>query len=141
MSRGPGKWQRLLLHQLYHEDRKVNPYVGAVTIRVGRQQAGTPSELSAVYRAARVIKAKGWSAADNSPYASRLARVNPPPPVATRDGCELCKRSQVGGNESPDNAYRAEVMGEDGKFYPMYKRSQIAQLRRICERLNEVGAA
>jgi hypothetical protein len=96
VSRGPGRWQRLLLHELYHTELKPNPYHGRVTIRVGHQQANTAAELSAVYRAARVIKAKGSSAADNWPYASLLLRCDVPPPVAARDGCEFCKCSQGG---------------------------------------------
>lgn len=118
MSRGPGRWERLLLHQLYHIDQEVNPYQGVVTIRVGHGQAATRSELSAVYRAARAIKARGWSAPDNSPYASMLCRLDPPPEVASRDNCTLCKCSQVSTNPPPDNIYSTHVRGLDGKIYP-----------------------
>jgi hypothetical protein len=84
MSRGPGRWQRLLLHELYHGDAQ-EIYVGDYT--------NTQAEKSAAYRAARALKAKGWIKTHR--WCNDLGRCDPPPAVADRERCELCKCSQV----------------------------------------------
>lgn len=83
MSRGPGRLQRLLLHAVYH-DPKIAPS-GARYVYV-HDYGHTESELSAVYRAARAIAAKGWVIKH-----SGSARIEPlPVPPAVVANCSLC---------------------------------------------------
>lgn len=74
MSRGPGRWQRLLLHELYHNPR-IAPS-GRRYINV-TDYGSTPAELSALYRAKRALVAKGWAKGDRS---CQLDPCNPLPP-------------------------------------------------------------
>jgi hypothetical protein len=84
MSRGPGRRQRLLLHELYH-----NPKIGfhgRHYIKV-RDYASNGSELSALYRAAREVQAKGWAAEDGN--GGHLYALPETPTVAAN--CPLCQ--------------------------------------------------
>lgn len=95
MSRGPGRWQRLLLHELYH--------AGCSEIYVGNY-ATTRTEASAAYRAARAIKAKGWAATrPYYPWCNYLTRSERLPTAAERSRCPLCKCSQLVQSHPPGN--------------------------------------
>jgi hypothetical protein len=83
VSRGPGRWQRLLLRELYH-----NPKIGFDGRRYIKvsDHAVSASELSAAYRAARAILAKGW--ATGKIGGGRLVALPEPPDVVKRgDKC------------------------------------------------------
>jgi hypothetical protein len=90
MSRGPGRWQRLLLHELYHNPRPPRFFDSEPSISP-RAFATTESENSAVYRAARGLIAKGlvrpWRFGD-SEYAHTLYQVTPTPDIS----CPECGR-------------------------------------------------
>jgi hypothetical protein len=64
MSRGLGRWERLLLHELNN-----NPRVGYDGRRfiMPRDYASTPSELSALHRAACSLHRKGLAKRLTSP--------------------------------------------------------------------------
>ena len=101
VSRGPGRWQRLLLHELYH-----NPQTGGLlgdgpSIRV-RRFATTDSEYAAARRAARILVSKGLARPFNG-WAHTLYQVSPAPDVV----CPECGRkcSEVVQNEPPRNTY------------------------------------
>jgi hypothetical protein len=80
VSRGPGRWQRLLLHELYHHERP-SIYVG--------DYATTKSEKSAAYRAARALNANGW--VTTKWWCNTLYRCDATPGVAVdRSRCPLC---------------------------------------------------
>ncbi len=95
MSRGPGRWQRLLLHELYHNPNPTVGFDGRRFIKV-RYYASNGSELSALYRAAREVAAKGWAV--DGRYAGGHLVALPEPPAVTAN-CPLCqadKCSQIG---------------------------------------------
>ena len=86
MSRGPGRWQRLLLHAVYH-DPKIAPsgrrYINVADYGI------TDAELSALYRAARKITAAGWVRQD---YGQLEPLPETPAVVAN---CQLCVSVQI----------------------------------------------
>jgi hypothetical protein len=90
MSRGLGRWQRLLLHELYHNPRP--PRFCATEPHISpRTYAATESENSAVYRAARALIAKGLvrpSRWGDREYAHTLYQVAPTPDIT----CLQCGR-------------------------------------------------
>lgn len=138
MSRGPGRWQRLLLHELYHTEPQPNRWSGRPQIYVG-DYATTRCEVSAVYRAARAIKAKGWAISPRPGPCNYLTRCDPAPAAADRDRCPMCKWpslyvpkdkcSQGVANDAPDNIYATHVMGLDGKLYPRTNVAKLTTLR------------
>ena len=91
MSRGPGRWQRLLLHELYHNPR-VAPS-GRRYINV-TDYATTESERSAVYRAKRSLVRMGWATGgahcqlDPLPALPKTGHVH-------RECCEFCRALSV----------------------------------------------
>ena len=101
MSRGPGHWQRLLLHELYHNPR-IAPS-GRRYINV-TDYASTDSELSAVYRAARKLKDKGWVRKDIG--GGQMDPLSVPPPVIAN--CPLCH--QISVQNKPDS-WNSEHLG------------------------------
>jgi hypothetical protein len=90
MSRGLGRWERLLLHELYHNPRPPSLFTTKPSISP-RTFAATESENSAVYRAARGLIAKGlvraWRFGDRE-YSHTLYQVTPAPDIA----CPQCGR-------------------------------------------------
>lgn len=112
MSRGPGRWQRLLLHELYHNpNRQPQPfskddgpwiYTSKVATAGGHSsKRGVPhekaweSEDSAIRRAARSLVAKGLARLNTlNGQAYELYQVTPAPdlvcPQCGRKCSELC---------------------------------------------------
>lgn len=89
MSRGLGKWERLLIHETYHDPR-IAPN-GTRYVRTG-DLACTVSEYSAVQRASRSVVRKGLVRAPLG-CANRLEPLPTPPPEATRP-CPICTSVQ-----------------------------------------------
>jgi hypothetical protein len=102
MSRGPGRWQRLLLHELYHNPKPPTLGFDAPWISTRRFTA-TDSEYSAIRRAARGLIAKGWA----QPFAGRwtwsLIQVDPVPDIT----CPQCGRkcSELVESDTARNTY------------------------------------
>jgi hypothetical protein len=85
MSRGLGRWQRPLLHELYHNP---NPPILFPGVWISpRRFAATDSENSAVYRAARGLIAKGLARGFSDRQCSHtLYQVTPAPDIT----CPQC---------------------------------------------------
>lgn len=134
MSRGPGRWQRLLLHAAYH-DPKIAPS-GRRYINV-TDYGTTDAEISALYRAARKIAGKGWA----KQCGGQLDPIPVPPAVVAN--CQLCVSVQITADSifsghlvaagvqveqfrtpeqqpavSVPRDYSRWVFGLDGKHYP-----------------------
>lgn len=108
MSRGPGRWQRLLLHAVYHATKEVEygPPCGRVwsadhcrgLTRGGLLSGGrfvypldyvvTGAEYSAIMRAARALVKAGLVKSDITGCANLLSPLPEPPAVAAN--CPLC---------------------------------------------------
>lgn len=94
MSRGLGRWQRLLLHELYHNPLPSSVFAGngRPRIKVARLTA-TTTENVAARRAARSLVGKGLAVGGRYP-GSGLEQAEPPPDVV----CPVCglKCSEIG---------------------------------------------
>jgi hypothetical protein len=106
MSRGLGRWQRLLLHELYHNPRRepeflskdAAPWINTtsrLTTSARQTKRGVPnekaweSEDSAIRRAARSLVAKGWARPNPlNGQAYTLYQVTPAPDIT----CPQCGR-------------------------------------------------
>jgi hypothetical protein len=98
MSRGPGRWQRLLLHELYHGTLKRDPFFGRLELSVWHltSTSGEPDYSTARYtryaaarRAGRSLIANGLATGcPLSGQAHTLYRVDPPPDIT----CPQCGR-------------------------------------------------
>ena len=87
MSRGLGRWERLLLHELYHNPRPPSPLCDVPSIRVGKKYTTTESENVAARRAARSLARKGLAVGGRCP-GSVLKQVQPVPDMT----CPECGR-------------------------------------------------
>jgi hypothetical protein len=106
MSRGPGRWQRLLLHELYHNPKPPTLGYAAPWIYT-RSFAATDSEYSAIRRAARGLIANGWAHSFHG-WAHSLIQVDPAPDIP----CPQCGRkcSEVVQSDTARNTYAQRRM-------------------------------
>ncbi len=117
MSHGPGRWQRLLLHELYHDPR-VAPS-GRRYINV-TDYASTESELSAVYRAKRSLVRRGWAVGGAD---CQLDQCSPLPRAGCvyPEHCPICRArtalivSVQNVRNSPRSEHLAELADEVGE--------------------------
>jgi hypothetical protein len=100
VSRGLGRWQRLLLHELYHNPR-IAPsgrrYINAT------DYASTESELSAVYRAARSLRDKGLV------YKDASCQLDPLPESPVTANC--LSYQQVSVQKTQDSGFSEHLGG------------------------------
>jgi hypothetical protein len=87
MSRGLGRWQRILLHELYHNP-KCDWLNGKPCTLFAYQQFSSESESVAVRRAAHSLAAKGYARLFHDRWAHTLYQVDPPPDIT----CPQCGR-------------------------------------------------
>lgn len=122
MSRGLGRWQRLLLHELYHNPKPPSRFNNRPWISV-RGFTTTDSEYSAARRAARSLVAAGL-AIPYFQWTHTLYQVDPAPGVT----CPQCgvKCSELWRNNTPRNTYKAadkcsekEDSGQFGTLTPV----------------------
>jgi hypothetical protein len=90
MSRGLGRWQRLLLHRVY-----VHPEVAPSGARYVHTSvhASTPAEYTALQRAARTLLKKGLVRSGSGGCANRLEPLTEPPALSVQNSqdCPLCE--------------------------------------------------
>lgn len=110
MSRGLGRWQRLLLHELYHNPNPPGFLETEPSIRIWKlmKPEWSASEDSAVHRAARSLVAKGWARSYYKNYTQILLQVTPAPDI----DCPQCglKCSQL--SRAVDNSEHLERPGK-----------------------------
>lgn len=85
MSRGPGRWQRLLLHEVYHNPNPPGFLEIRPSVRPHRLAVGEVEE-SAIFRAARVLAGKGLVELFAGKYSHTLYAVEPRPELM----CPMC---------------------------------------------------
>lgn len=92
MSRGLGRWQRILLHELYHNPKPARPFLGVFNmepyIRIS-DYTSSESEDSAARRAARGLVKRGLALPDPlNGLAYKLVAISPLPDIS----CPTCGR-------------------------------------------------
>ncbi len=92
MSRGPGRLQQLMLHELYHNPNTPrNPFHGDRVFVKTMKFRGEASADTSLYRAARGLVRRGWVLDSDSEYpGSMLFALDVPPLVASEERCFKC---------------------------------------------------
>lgn len=107
MSRGLGRWQRLLLHELYHNPKR-DWLSGKPCTTFAYTHRTSEAESVAVRRAAHSLAGKGYVRLFQDRYAHTLFQVDPAPDVL----CPECGRkcSELANASTIRNTYAAEAV-------------------------------